>query len=176
MHIVVAIASIIGAVAFFIIRAGRVAQAGRELGDLAGDALGAARRAKFRRGSTKAPLTQITDPREAAVALMVAITLTEGDLTAAQSSVIERLAVDRLGFDNGAEILAHARWLTQGFVDPGHVVHRLMQCLIQDCDEEQRADIIAMMTEVASIGSEPAPIQTQVIEKLAHDLGTQATI
>lgn len=172
VHIIALIASIVGGLIFFVIRAGRVAQAGRELGDLAGDAMGAARRAKFRRGATKSPLSQISDPREAAVALMVAIAKTEGDLTSAQTEAVESLATERLGFDDGAEILAHARWLTHDLVDPGHVVHRVLPLLIRQCDDEQRRDIISMLTEVAKVDGEPAPIQLQIIQKLSYDFKT----
>lgn len=176
MHIIAIIVSIFGGLIYFIIRAGRVAQAGRELGELAGDALGAARRAKFRRSATQSPLEHLSDPREAAVALMVAVARTEGDLTVAQSQTIERMATDRLGFDDSSEILAHARWLTHDLVDPGHVVHRVMPLLVQKCDDEQRADIVSMLTEVASVGGDPAPIQMQVIQKLAHDFKTHRSV
>ena len=172
MHIIALLVSVVGAIAFFVIRAGMVAQAGRELGGLAGDALGAARRAKFRRGSNPLPLTKIHDAREAVVALLVGITKSEGDLTEAQSRLIQQLATDRLGFDDGAEILAYARWLTTDFVDPEHVTHRVKPLLLQDCDEGQRKDIIAMLTEVASVEGKPAPIQMQIIQKLAYDFGT----
>lgn len=172
MHIIALIVSVVGAIAFFVIRAGRVAQAGRELGDLAGDALGAARRAKFRRSSTTLPLAQIHDAREAVVAVLVGITKSEGDLTEAQSRLIQQLAMDRLGFDDGAEILAYARWLTADFVDPEHVLHRVKGLLLQNCDEEERRDIIAMMSDVAGVEGDPAPVQKQIIQKLAYDFGT----
>ena len=175
MHIIALFVSVVGAIAFFVIRAGMAAQAGRELGNLAGDALGAARRAKFRRSSTTLPLTQIYDEREAVAALLVAITKSEGDLTDVQSKVIQRLVEERLGYDDGAEILAHARWLTADFVDPEHVVHRVKELLLRNCNEEQRKDIISMLTEVAGIGSVPSSIQVQLIQKLAYDFGTHKT-
>jgi uncharacterized tellurite resistance protein B-like protein len=176
MHILLAIVSIIGAAALLIMRLGTVARSSREIGDLAGDVMGAARRAKLRRSADASPLSTLDDPREAAVALMVAIAKTEGDLTEAQSRYIERMAVDRLGFQNGKEAIALGRWLCQGSIEPGHAIYRVIGLIGSQCDEEQKRDIISMMTEVSSIGSAPAPIQLQAIQKLNYDLGlTKAT-
>jgi hypothetical protein len=175
MGVLIAIASIIGAAALLIMRLGMIASASREIGTMAGDVLGAARRAKFRRGSNANPLRELHDPREAVVALMVAIARTEGDLTEAQARFIEHTAVNKLEFDDGPEILAHGRWLCQDVAEPGHVMQRVLPLLATKCDEEQKRDIIEMLTGAASVGSQPAPIQMQAIEKLAYDFGVRKT-
>ncbi|TPQ48869.1 hypothetical protein C2U72_21480, partial [Prosthecomicrobium hirschii] len=71
MHIVIAIASLLGVVAFWLIRARSAADAARELTDAAETVGGALRRRKFRKAAETAKLDQIADPREAAVVLLV---------------------------------------------------------------------------------------------------------
>ena len=175
MHIVLAILAVLGGIAFWIIRLGAVAGSAREIGDAAGDLVGAARRARMRRKATASPLTTLDDPRDAAVALMVAITKTEGDLTEAQARYIEHQAQEVLGYEDGSEALAHGRWLCQESSEPGHVIQRVLPLISKTCDDEQKRDIVRLMKEVASIGSEPAGIQIQAIEKLAYDLGIRKT-
>lgn len=171
MHIVIAIASAIGAILFFIIRVGMAARAAKELGGAASDAVGAVRRARFRRKTTRSPLTQLEDPREAVAALMVAISKTEGDLTSEQIDTMKRLIADRLAFDDPAELLAHARWLTHEAAEPGVIVQRVSSFLASNCNEEQKADIIAVLTEVAEVDGPPSPIQQQTINHLKNNLG-----
>lgn len=176
MHIVIAIISVLGAAALLIVRLGMIARSGREIGDAAGDIMGAARRAKIRRQATASPLTTLEDPRDAVMALLVAITKTEGDLTDHQARFIERLATEHLGFSNGKEALAHGRWLCQEAVDPGLVIQRVYPLVSTACTEEQKLDTVEMLEQVASIGSEPSPIQLQSIQKLKHDLGLRKTM
>lgn len=175
LHILLGILAVVGGIIIWIIRLGSLARSSREIGDAAGDIMGAARRARIRRKATASPLTTLSDPRDAAVALMVAVTKTEGDLTQTQAKFIERQAVELLGYADGAEALAHGRWLCQEAVEPGHVVQRVVPLISKACDEEQKRDIVRLMTEVASLDSEPARIQLQAIQKLAYDLGVRKT-
>ncbi|TNE37294.1 MAG: TerB family tellurite resistance protein [Alphaproteobacteria bacterium] len=158
--------ALISTIAVFIIRAGMVTRASRELGDVAADALGAARRARFRRKATRSPLTQLEDPREAVVAMMVAIAKSEGDITQAQMAVMSKIATERLEFEDADEIIAHARWLTQDATDPGIVAQRIARFLTVSCSAEQKADILDILRQVASVGREPSPLQLQAIQTL----------
>lgn len=171
MGFVLGVLAVLGAVVFWIIRLGAVANASREIGDAVGDLAGAARRARIRKKANAAPLDTLDDPRDAAVALMVAITLTEGTLTESQASYIAKEAEQRLGYEDGQEALAHGRWLCKDALEPGHVIHRVLPLLIKTCDEDQKKDVVRLVSEVAGIGSPPAKIQLQAIEKLKYDLG-----
>lgn len=168
MHIVAGLVAVISAIAFFIIRAGMVASAGRELGDVATTALGAARRARFRRKATRSPLTQLEDPREGVVALMVAIAKTEGDITEKQMAIMSKIVTERLEFEDPHEIIAHARWLTTDVTEPGLVVQRVSKYLVSACTPEQKSDIMEILNEVANITAAATPLQIQAIQKLGH--------
>jgi uncharacterized tellurite resistance protein B-like protein len=170
MHILAGLMTIIGAVAFFIIRAGMIARAGSELGDAASTAVGAVRRARFRKKATRSPLTQLDDPREGVAALMVAIAKAEGDLTEQQVSAMASLARDRLEEEDPEELIAHARWLTQDAVEPGIVVQRVSRFLAKQCSLDQKHDIIEILNKVAAIGSPATPLQMQAIARLMHNL------
>ena len=108
------------------------------------------------------------------MSLMVAIAKTEGDVTDAQARFIQERAVSVLECPNGAEALAHGRWLCQDISEPGQVIQRVLPLLHRSCDDDQRHDIVALMSGVANVEGEASPIQTQAIQKLAHDLGVRA--
>ena len=175
MHILIAVASVVGGLLFFIIRAGMAIRAGRELTNAASDAVGAVRRSRFRRKTTRSPLTQLDDPREAVAALMVAMSKTEGDLTSDQIETMERLIGERLNHDNPSELVAHARWLTHEAAEPGVVVQRVSSFLSMNCNEEQKADIIAILSEMVEVGGPPSAIQQQTINHLKNNLGQRKT-
>ena len=171
MHILVAVLSVLGVVVSLIIRAGMIARAGRELGDAASTMAGAARRASFRRKTERPALTQLEDPREAVAALMVAIAKVKGDLTESQLGNLERLIETRLDFSPPSELLTHARWLTSETVEPGAVLHRVSRYIAQGCTDEQKHDIVDILTLVALFGGEPDPLQLATINQLKGKLG-----
>ena len=81
-------------------------------------------------------------------------------------NVMSDIATNRLEFEEGQEIIAHARWLTQEVMEPGVAVQRVAKFLNQSCSDEQKADILVILEEVASVGGEPSGLQMQAIDRL----------
>jgi len=173
MHILLAIVGVVGGIGFFIWRMSLAARGARELADVATDAVGAVRRANFRRKATGNPLSQLEDPREAVAALMVAVAKAEGDLTQKQIKVMEALIKHRLEFDDAEELIAHARWLTQDAAEPGMVVQRVSKFVARTCSQEQKEDLLALLNDVASINGEPSALQLGAIRQLMFNIGAQ---
>lgn len=173
MHILAAIAAVVGGLVFFLYRLSIAARGAREIADAATDVVGAVRRANFRRKASGNPLTQIEDPLEAVAALMVALAKTEGDLTDRQIKVMESLVKHKLEFEPADELIAHARWLNQDIVEPGMVVQRTSKLLLKMCTDEQKDNLLDILRTVSSINEEPSSLQIQAIQQLRRNIGAE---
>ncbi len=137
------------------------------------------RRTLFRRKAARHPLTAIEDPREATLALMVAVMKDNGDLTHDQIEELEQIAATRLAYENPAEMVALARWHVRDFVESGAVLHRLGRRLAMQCNGAQRHDVIDLVSRAAHSGGQPiSTLQAHTIDQLKYRLGdvTQRTL
>ena len=126
----------------------------------------------FARKANQPSLTQITDPREAALALMVAIMKDRGELTSEQIADLEHWAEHRLNFSNPREMVTLARWHVKDFVESGAVLYRLAKPMAQRCSGPQRADIIDLATLAARSGhGRITALQAHTIKELKYKFG-----
>src|SRR5262249_22693896 len=88
MHILVAIVSALGIIGVILWRLHMAAEATKGLVETANDARGLFRRWRWQRKLASNPLDLIQDPREAAVAMMVAVAQSDGAMTDRERQVI----------------------------------------------------------------------------------------
>ncbi len=178
MHILISILSALGIIAFLIIRISQAMDAVRHLSDEATGVRGAVRRYLFRKKATAHPLTLIVDPREATLALMVAVMKDKGNLTTEQIEDLEYWAATRLNYTNPKEMVSLARWLVKDSVESGAVLLRVGKMLSLTCNGEQRADIIDLVESAARGRSHhgqkrqpPSELQAHTIQQLKYRFG-----
>lgn len=173
MHIVLAIVSAIGAIAFFIIRANYVVQASRELGEAAGDAGGLFRRFLWRRQTAVDLVRKIDDPRQAAAVMMCAVAQSDGHLTEAEKTAILDQMRGPLELDGpeAIELFAHAHWLVGDMKDLSAMLRRASKPIAERCTAAEKAELLDMLSAVAAADGEASGIQTDAIARLRHDLG-----
>lgn len=172
MHILLAILSALGVIAFFLIRANQASQAAQELGESAGGVLGYFRRMMFRRKATQHPLTLIEDPREAVASLLVALAKDKGDLAERQLSELETMLSKRLEIQHAKDVLALARWNVKDNSDSGSVWQRVAKLLTSACTEEQKQDVLNMCEEIAHLPDDRmTDIQAHTIEQMKYRFG-----
>ncbi|MBO6548967.1 MAG: hypothetical protein JJ964_05025 [Rhizobiales bacterium] len=175
MHILIAILSFLSFIAFLIIRANYTVEAMKNLSGEAAGIRGAIRRFFFKRKANTHPLELIEDPREAVLALMVAIMKDKGDLSAEQIADLEYWAEYRLNYNNPADMVKLARWHVRDHVESGAVLYRLSKGLTRNCTGEQRADIINLVESAAkgrrSNKKELTELQAHTVQQLKYRFG-----
>ncbi len=177
MHILIGIISTLSLFIFLIWRLTNLLDALNQTGANIGNISGRARRFFFKRKASRHPLSQISDPREAALALMVAVMKDRGDLTTSQIADLEHLAEQRLQYENPREMVALARWHVKDFCESGAVLYRLAKPMAQMCTGAQRADIIELVSLAARSGDgKLSDLQAHTIKELKYKFGdvTQA--
>jgi len=152
MHILAALAAAAGIVIFLLIRAHQAATAARDVADAASDLSGLFRRWSWRRRANVNPLDAVTDPREAAVALMVAVAQFDGAVTEVEQRTMLDLAIKHFGAtrEQGTELIARGRWLVQERADVAEIMRRLAPVLEAKCGPAERRELIGMLTTVAA--------------------------
>jgi uncharacterized tellurite resistance protein B-like protein len=152
MHILAALAAAAGVVIFLLIRAQQATTAARDVADAASDLGGLFRRWSWRRRANVNPLDAVTDPREAAVAMMVAVAQFDGAVTEAEQTTMLDLAMAHFGAtrEQAIELVSRGRWLAQERADVGEMMRRLTPVIEAKCAPAQRRELIGMLTAVAS--------------------------
>jgi hypothetical protein len=127
MHILVAIVSLLGIIGVILWRLHMATEAAKGLAETASDARGLVRRWRWQRKLARNPLDLIQDPREAAVAMMVAVAQSDGAMTDRERQVIVTELVARIGATErqAEELLAHGRWLTREVHDIDYCFDKL---------------------------------------------------
>ena len=120
MHILLGLAAVLGVVAVWLIRLNMAAKAAHDLKDEFDSARGAYRRAHFRKQAEQNPLESISDPREAAAALLTAIAQTDRRLGEAQEAHLVELFGGRMEMGDPKDALA----MTDYGIDFASVVGR----------------------------------------------------
>src|SRR5262245_15060197 len=151
MHILVAIVSALGMVGVILWRLHMAAEAAKGLAETASDARGLFRRWRWQRKLATNPLDLIEDPREAAVAMMVALAQSDGAITDRERQVILDELVARIGATarQAEELLAHVRWSTRDVQDVDYCLDKLAPLIKRQCSPEQNRDVLEMLHAVA---------------------------
>lgn len=172
MHILGVLVAAIGVIGVILWRLHMAAEAAKGLAETAGEARGLVRRWKWRGKLANDPLDLIQDPREAAIAIMVAIAQSDGALTERERCAILAEATKRFGATDkqAEELLAHGRWLTREVRDPDNCIRKLAPILRRTCGPVELADTVEMASRVASAEGPPAEIEAGALSKLRQAL------
>ncbi len=172
MQILVWLVSAIGLIAYFIIRANQVNQAGRELLDTASEAKGFVRRSLWRRRTEVDPTRSIDDPRLAAAVMMCAVANADGDITEREMIAMLDLMEQHFQMPRGAceEMLSEARWLAREAKDLSAFLQRLSRPIAACCTEAELADLFAMLEAVDRVEGEGSAIVADAVANLQRCL------
>jgi hypothetical protein len=123
------------------------------------------RRAAARQIQAAAPMKAITDPRDAAIALMVCIASLRGDLTPEQEVVIKKHIAETLNLGGELEkrftIARFAASQAPPSSDSIEAVKALLQTSVGPAERQQLG---VMLTDVAKIHGGPSEAQERFIE------------
>ena len=163
MGILGIIGALIAAVGFGLWRLNSAARAARGLTEAASDAHGLWRRLMWRRRLASDRLELVTEPKEAAAGMLVAVAEADGALTAAEQAglLAEFQKTFAMGAAQAEELLAHGRWRVAQSRDLDRCLYKLSQKL----DAEQKRDAAAMMERVVSLSGHADPAIGTVLDK-----------
>src|SRR5262249_783882 len=118
------------------------------------------------------PLDLVQDPREAAVAMMVAVAQSDGAMTDRERQVIMAELVARIGATErqAEELLAHGRWLTRDVRDIDHCLDKLAPVIKRQGSPDQNRDVLKMLYSVATAEGQPGQIEGAALSRLARAL------
>lgn len=171
MHILLAIAGIIGAAAFWYWRLKAVKEATDDVTDMAGTAWGKWKRYKFRKKAEASPVEAVDDPVAAAVIMMIAVATEEHPLTQAAEAAIRDEVVKTMGIADPTELLVFGKWVASHVEDANNVSLRYTKLWVRDLSESERADFVQMVRRVAAADGEVTARQQLKINKLKERLG-----
>ena len=126
------------------------------------------RRLKFKRRAGKRGMHLVTDPREAATALMLEIAQVRGPLTEVQNTAIRAEIMHHFEFkETDAEtLIQQVGWLVRGEGPSERVINRMTD-LIQaspDLGPKQIVDLDGMLVAVTEAEGSPTSDQMQLLE------------
>lgn len=172
MSIVAALLAAMGVVGVLLWRLNQASDAAKGLLETAEDTRGFFRRMAWRRQSGKNPLDLITDPREAAATMMVAVAQWDAAISDKEMSEIKTLT--RTHFqaseDHAAELLATGRWLARDVTDLGAFLRRASQSVIAKCSLQERQDLLAMLNTIAQVEGKPNALIAAELSRFADHI------
>ncbi len=173
MHIILGLLTVIGVIAVVIYRIRMAADATREIGQAASDVKGAYRRLEWKNKSRVDVIRDIEDPRLAGTAMMVAVAKADGDLTSAQIRAVRDAMTGTFRMDDAAadEMLAESRWLSNDLGDLGSFLRRLSPAVQKACTDEEKSDLIDVLTRIAAIEGPVSDIQQNAIGVVERETG-----
>lgn len=170
MHILLAIVGAVGAIAFFLWRVQMGVTAAKEIAREVGDPRQLVRRARWTRGAKRNPLESLTDPREAATVLMIAVGREaagpyRGLLAEPMRETIEGEMTREFAMSAAAagEMLAQMSFLMNETADVGPRLRPILRPIRERCSAEERGSLLAILRDLSRQAGGPTPIQTQLI-------------
>jgi uncharacterized tellurite resistance protein B-like protein len=173
MHIVALLTALAGIVGVVLWRMSQAASAARDVADAANEVSSLARRFSWWRKTSRNPLDAVTDTREAATAMMVAIAQYDGNITERErSAIVSAISQTFNATDKQAEeLLAQARFLVKDVVDPSNCFNRLAPLMAKQLGANERGELIEMLTKIANADGAPSDVVAQSIGQLQRRLG-----
>ncbi len=152
MHVLMGLLAAIGLVAGILWRIRMASEGAREIVGTARDARSAVRKWGWQRKFNRSMLNDITDPREAASAMMVAVAQEDGAMTETESKLIQRLIRAHFQVDEAeaGELFAFGRFLAQDVGDLGEYLRRLSKPIVRVCSHKEQSDLVTMLHAVGS--------------------------
>lgn len=121
MHIILALAGVIGAIGFWYWRFKSAKETADEITDMARTAWGKWKRYKFRKKAEAAPVEAVDDPVAAAVIMMIAVAQEERPLTPAAETAIREEVTKTMGIPDPTELLVFGKWVASDVEDANNV-------------------------------------------------------
>lgn len=174
MHILIGIFGAILGVLFLLWRINMAARAAGDLVETADDARKWFRRKRWQKKSTYDTLREVSDPREAAAAMMVAVAQCDGAMTEAEKSTIVTRMKSSFEVDDAqaTDLLAYGRYLAQESTDLSYFLKQLAPPIERVCTPAERQQLISMLTDVAGAEGDIDGISAQAITELKRRLMT----
>lgn len=168
MSIVAALLAAMGAVGILLWRLNQASDAAKGLLETAQDTRGFFRRMAWQRKATKNPLDTLTDPREAAAAMMAAIAqwdaaVSDRELDMMRTQMREHFQSSP---EQANELLATGRWLARDVTDLGAFLRRASPIVLAKCTPRERQDLLVMLGAVANTEGRPNELITQELALL----------
>ena len=167
MHILMAIAGVVGTLVFIAYRISMLRQGAEEVINTVEHAAGAWRRHKFRKKAERPPLETEEDPCAAAAAIAVVLVESAGVLTAQEEAALAAEFETVMDIREASELLSYARWITKDVVDPNTVIGRVAGLLNDRLGPKEKRDLVDMLGRLSS----GDPIQVQALGHLKGKLG-----
>ncbi len=171
MHILLALAGIIGAIGVWYWRFKAAKETADEVTDLAGRAWGKWKRYKFRKKAEASPVEAVDDPVAAAVVMMMAIASEEHPLTQAAETLIRDEVVKGMGIADPTELMVFGKWVASHVEDANNVSLRYAKLWARELSPGEREDLVQMVRRAAAADGEVTARQQLKIGKLVERLG-----
>ncbi|TDR94785.1 TerB family tellurite resistance protein [Enterovirga rhinocerotis] len=135
----------------------------------------AMRRIESDREAAKAPLRSITDPREAATALMLAVARSRGEITPEQTTAITGQMRERLGFDGDVDHrLSYCRFAAEKLAAPEAAIDEVAPLLRGALDPHEKEELRAMLEQVSALHGGPTDRQERFVGTLMRRINEAA--
>jgi len=172
MAFVLAILGAIGAAAVVLWRLKMAADATRDIVEAAGDARKFVRRTRWKSHQNAAKTEVPDDPRAAAAAMMTAVAEADGALTETERKAILGEITTRFELEPkpSDELLAYGRWISRNAGDLAAFLRRMSPPVRTGCTEQERHDLLDMLTAVAKADGPADEIATTAITALKRHL------
>jgi uncharacterized tellurite resistance protein B-like protein len=153
--IVAIFGALVGVIGLIIWRLNQAASVARDVAEAANEVSGLARRWSWMRKANRHPLDGISDPREAATAMMVAIAQYDGAISERERLAIIDCVSETFGStaEQAEEMLAQARFMVKDVVDPSSCFSRLAPLVEKQLGPAERRELIEMLMRVANADS-----------------------
>ncbi len=171
MPLLIAVAGVLTALAYWYFRVRDVGKAASEVVDVVQRAKGAWNRRQFRNKADESAITAITDPVVGAAVLMVAVCQERGRLTDAERSAIKAEIRRISGTADPDETLIFAEWATEHVNSANDVTLRLAKLWSNSLTPDELRDLVATVIRVARIDGDLEPVQDIAIRRLKERLG-----
>lgn len=153
MQFLIAIIGLMGVIGVILYRMNQAAEATRDASEAVRDLGHMARRWGWRSKFAKDALEFVTDPREAAVAALVAVAQADGALTERERELILEQTQKIAGGtrEQAEQMVAHARWSVRDVRDVNKCLGKLAPVLRKGCTVEQRGDLVDMLAAIVDL-------------------------
>lgn len=167
---------LIGTAAVILWRIKMAADAAKGIAEMAGDARKYIRRTGWQRRLRTGDRPEVSDPREAAAAMMAALAEADGALTERERTAILDQIERQFEYPRAQaeELLAFGRWLAKDVGDLASFLNRMGKPVLASCTEVERRELIGMLETVASADGRTSEIASDAIATLRRALGLAA--
>ena len=173
MHILMMIIGVLSTIGVIIWRIQMATHAAKEIGDFAKGAANLPRKLAFRRKTGKAGSDLVTDPREAAVVLMLEMARANGEVTADQKAAIQDIICDQFGFssDEAEEVLVKASWVSAPEAGTDKLVRRMIKLICANVTHEEVVELDGMLERISEVDGLPSSAQLDVLQAFRRQTG-----